>query len=107
MINPDDQLLSVPGLPNLPPEHRNLLLKAMYQELEIRVGTVIARQMTDRQLDEFETYVRNRDAAGAFAWLERTFPKYRDIVAGELEKLRNELKSSGAEVGALSTLYEI
>ena len=51
MIKLDDQLLADLGLGDLPQEHRRVLLKAIYEELEIRVGTAIAAQMSNRQLD--------------------------------------------------------
>jgi predicted RNA-binding Zn ribbon-like protein len=106
MIELDDQLFSAADLADLPWEHRSLLRQAVYQELETRVGAVIARHATRRQLDAFEAHVRSRDEAGALAWLQQNYPRYRDVVAAESEKLGAELASSGAEIAALSVLYQ-
>lgn len=106
MIKLDDRLLWRLDLPGLPRAHRDVLLRAMHQELEIRVGAAIAQHMTRRQLDDFGAFVRNRDEARAFAWLEHNYPGYREIVASQLEKLGIELRSSRAEVSALSVLYQ-
>jgi hypothetical protein len=106
MIRLDDNLLSELGLRDLPDQHRELLLKALYKELEMRVGMAIAEQVDKRQLDEFEIYFKARDNAGALAWLQRNSPNYKDIVSQEFDKLCSELASSRTEIGALSVLYE-
>jgi len=106
MIKLDDQLLSELGLPNLPREHRDMLHEAVRQELQIRVGAVIAEQLTRRQLDDLESCVKSRDEAGALAWLEQNSPRYRDIVAAQLEKLGTEIASLRAEIATLSVLYQ-
>ena len=56
MIKLDDNLLTELGLQTLPPEEKRALLKQIYETLEMRVGTTLARQMTDSQLDEFEGF---------------------------------------------------
>jgi hypothetical protein len=105
MIQLNDQLLSELGLRDLPGPHKNMVLKAIYAELEMRVGLILARQMTTEQLDEFEAYIKADDQDGALAWLSTNFPDYRAVVKEEFEKLRMEVSNSRGAISALSILY--
>ena len=89
MIKLDDNLLTELGLQTLPPEEKRALLKQIYETLEMRVGTTLARQMTDSQLDEFEGFITRNDEQGALHWLETNFPNYKDVVSQELTELRS------------------
>ena len=66
----------------------------------MRVGTRLADQMTNEQLDEFEVFFDAQDDAGAFAWLEDNFPYYKKLVADEFAKLKNEIAVAKREVPA-------
>lgn len=94
----DNNLLIELGLGDLPQAEKTALLKHIYETLEMRVGMRLADQMTNEQLDEFETYFNARDDAGAFQWLERNFPNYKDIVAEEFEKLKTEVGQSAQHI---------
>lgn len=93
MIKIDNQLLDDLGLGSLSDDEKKALLAHLYEQLEINVGKVLASKMTDEQLDEFEAFVDSNDEEGALKWLESNFPNYKDVVAEELEKLKEELKS--------------
>jgi hypothetical protein len=101
----DDELLAKLNLGDLPQEHRVIILKAMYEELEMRVGAELSGKMSGRQLDEFETCVKAGDNTGSLDWLERNFPDYKDTVRDELEKLCVELTSLRGDIRALSVFY--
>jgi hypothetical protein len=98
----DHNLLAELGLAALPEEEKKALEKHIYETLEMRVGMRLADQMTNEQLDEFETYFNARDDAGAFHWLETNFPNYKDIVAEEFEKLKGEVASQASAILAAS-----
>ncbi len=98
----DDALLVELGLGTLPAEEKKALQKHIYETLEMRVGMRLADQMTNEQLDEFETYFNARDDAGAFRWLETNFPNYKDIVAEEFDKLKSEVAHNAADIVAAS-----
>lgn len=98
MIKLDDNLLTELGLQALPPEEKKALLKHIYETLEMRVGTTLARQMTDAQLDEFESFINGNDEAGALRWLETNFPNYKDVVAQEFEALKNEVRQAAPQI---------
>lgn len=98
----DHNLLAELGLAALPEEEKKALEKHIYETLEMRVGMRLADQMTNEQLDEFETYFNARDDAGAFRWLETNFPNYKDIVAEEFEKLKGEIAQTAPQILAAS-----
>ena len=98
MIKLDDNLLTELGLQALPAEDKKALLKHIYETLEMRVGTTLARQMTDSQLDEFESFINANDEAGALHWLETNFPNYKDVVAHEFAQLKNEVHQAAPHI---------
>ena len=103
----DNNLLVELGLAGLPPEEKSGFLKHIYETLEMRVGMRLADQMTNEQLDEFETFYNAKDDAGAFKWLEANFPNYKDIVAAEFENLKTEISQSAPQILAASQQQQI
>ena len=102
MLKIDDNLLQELGLGALPAEEKRALLNHVYETLEMRVGMRLADQMTNEQLDEFETYFEAKDDAGAFKWLETNFPNYKEIVNDEFEKLKAEVGQAAPQILAAS-----
>jgi hypothetical protein len=98
MFQLDDNLLKELGLGDLPPEEKNKMLAHIYETLELRVGMTLAEKMTDSQLDEFESFIDKNDEDGALKWLETNFPNYKDTVADELAKLKEEIKSQAPAI---------
>jgi len=94
----DDSLLTELGLQTLPQDEKTSLLKHIYETLEMRVGMRLAEQMSNAQLDEFERFFNAQDDAGAFRWLESNFPNYKDIVAEEYAKLKQEVGQSAPQI---------
>ncbi len=102
MFKLDNQFLQSLGLGALPVEEKNKLLQMIYERLEMNVGMRLAEKMTDAQLDEFESFIDKNDEAGALKWLETNFPNYKDVVAEELEKLKNEVGQAAPQILAAS-----
>lgn len=98
MFKLDENLLVELGLASLPPAEKNKMLSHIYETLELRVGMKLAEGMSDAQLDEFESYIDKNDEPGALKWLETNFPNYKDVVAGELTKLKDEVKKSAPQI---------
>lgn len=94
----DDSLLEELGLSSLPQEEKTSLLRHIYETLEMRVGMRLADQMTNAQLDEFERFFNAQDDAGAFRWLETNFPNYKDTVAEEYNKLKEEVRQTVPQI---------
>lgn len=98
MFKLDNNFLTNLGLGSLPVDEKNKLLQAIYERLEMNVGMRLAEKMTDAQLDEFEGFIDRNDEAGALRWLESNFPNYKQVVAEELEKLKNEVAASAPQI---------
>lgn len=98
MFKLDDDFLASVGLATLPAEQKQDMLRHIYETLELRVGMKLAEQMSDAQLDEFEGFIDRKDDAGALKWLETNFPHYKQVVAEELEKLKNEIRTSAQQI---------
>src|SRR6185312_14586265 len=98
MFQLDDNLLRELGLGDLPAAEKNKMLAHIYETLELRVGMKLAEQMSDAQLDEFESFIDKNDEAGALKWLETNFPDYKKVVADELEKLKAEIKQQAPAI---------
>jgi DnaJ-domain-containing protein 1 len=106
MFQLDDNLLRELGLGDLPPEEKNKMLAHIYETLELRVGMRLAEKMTDAQLDEFEAFIDRNDEEGALHWLEINFPNYKDVVADELNKLKDEIRAQAPAI-IQATMAEI
>jgi Protein of unknown function (DUF5663) len=106
MFQLDDNLLRELGLGELPAEEKNKMLAHIYETLELRVGMRLAEKMTDAQLDEFEAFIDRNDEEGALHWLETNFPNYKDVVAEELTKLKEEIKAQAPAIMA-ATIAEV
>lgn len=102
MIKLDDNLLTELGLGSLPKEEKAAFLKHMYETLEMRVGTRLAEKMSDAQMAEFEQFINGNDEQGAFRWLEANFPDYKDVVAEEFSKLKDEVRPLAPQIVAAS-----
>lgn len=98
MFKLDDNFLAEIGLSELPQEQKALMLRDIYETLELRVGMKLAEQMSDGQLDEFEGLIDKKDDSAALKWLETNFPNYKQVVAGELNSLKEEIKASAPQI---------
>lgn len=102
MFKLDDNLLQELGLGALPVVEKNKMLQHIYDTLEMRVGMKLADQMSNEQLDEFESFIDRNDEPGALKWLEANFPNYKQVVAEELEALKQEIKQAAPQILAAS-----
>lgn len=90
----DDDFLQNLGLAGLPDDQKQAFLQHLYEELELRVGTKLSEGMDDDQLAEFEKLIDANDQQGALKWLETNRPDYKQVVAAELDKLKQEIISN-------------
>lgn len=107
MFKLDNTLLEELGLGMLPPQEKNMMLRHIYETLELRVGMKLAERMSNEQLDEFERLMplpednnetKNQKEKSALNWLETNFPNYKQIVADELDKLKDEIKHAAPQI---------
>lgn len=111
MFKLDNALLEELGLRSLPPQEKNMMLRHIYETLELRVGMKLAARMSKEQLEEFEQLMpRPEDSresitskqAQAMQWLSSNFPDYKQVVADELETLKNEIRQAAPQIIASS-----
>lgn len=69
------------------------LLRAYSDELELRVGTALAKGLTEAELSEFEELVDEpHDEKESGAWLEAHVPDYRTVIQREQVRLMWHLR---------------
>jgi hypothetical protein len=98
MIKIDAAYLEQLGLQTLPQQEANIFLQHVYETLEMRVGVSLADRMTDRQLNEFETYFDAGDDVGAFAWIAKNFPDHKAVVEREFAILTSEVQQAAPTI---------
>jgi hypothetical protein len=94
MLKLDNNLLEELGLGSLPEDQKRSMLQHIYETLELRVGTNLANQMTDQQLEEFEKFIDDggdANQAQALQWLETNLPNYKQVVNEVFEALKGEI----------------
>ena len=106
MLKLDDNFLQDIGLGTLAADDKKKMLAHIYETLELRVGTKLAENMADEQLDEFEKLANANDETGSLKWLETNVPNYKDVVMSELEKLKAEIRESAPQILAASKQAE-
>ena len=77
MFQLDDNFLQDIGLAGLPDAQKKPFLQHIYDELELRVGTMLSDGMTDEQLEEFEAII-DRKGEAVQAWLLKNVPNYKN-----------------------------
>lgn len=105
MLKLDNHLLDELGLGNLPEDQKRSMLQHIYDTLELRVGTNLANQMTDQQLEEFEKFIDDggdANQAQALQWLETNLPNYKQVVNEVFEALKTEIKQMASQIVAAS-----
>ena len=107
MLKLDNTLLDELGLGSLPEDQKRAMLQHIYETLELRVGTNLANQMSNEQLEEFEKFIddegNSADQAQALQWLEANLPNYKQVVNDVFEALKAEIKQMAPQLLAAST----
>jgi hypothetical protein len=101
MLKLDNNLLDELGLGALPEDQKRGMLQHIYETLELRVGTDLANQMTDRQLEEFEKFIDeggDANQAQALQWLEANLPNYKQVVNEVFEALKAEIRQMAPQL---------
>lgn len=70
MIQLDNKFLEDMGLGDMPDEQKKPFLQHIYSELELRVGSELAKGLSDNQLNQFEKII-DKDEDEIDSWLEK------------------------------------
>lgn len=101
MLKLDNTLLDELGLGSLPEDQKRAMLQHIYETLELRVGTDLANQMSDAQLEEFEKFIDDggdANQAQALQWLEANLPNYKQVVNEVFDALKVEVKGMAPQL---------
>lgn len=89
------------GMSSLSDKDKIALLRALNDELELRVGSDLADGLSDKDISDFEEimcYIEKRDLQPeddpAVAWLKLVRPNYRTVVIGQLRQLLETIYSN-------------
>lgn len=99
----DDEFFAEVGLSEMPTEDRDGLIGALVEDLEMKVGSRLAADLTGAQLGQFEKLMAANDQEGALAWLNENSPGYKDVVQGEVDRVKEDLKRRSGEILAACT----
>jgi hypothetical protein len=79
-------------------------------ELEMRVGTLIAKQLSDEQIEEFERLLDETDEADIgdmrLAWLEQAMPNYKQIVHQQKDRLITQIQLTSNKAAFITDLQK-
>jgi hypothetical protein len=93
-----NDMLALAGLEDLPPEDKNSLLEAVYEQLQMTVGTRLAAKLDEAELAEFEGLMDNDDESGALQFLGEHTPDYKVVVEQVYGEMVAELKARREDI---------
>jgi aspartyl-tRNA synthetase len=99
MFQLNDDFLRELGLDQLPDDQKQAFKEHIYSELELRVGVRLSEGLSERQLNEFESFV-DRDEPKVRAWIAANTPDYLNDPV--FIRLRNENSSQVGENNLLA-----
>lgn len=88
--------LALAGLEDAPEHVQRTFMNAFYDELEHRVGTRIAAELSPEGLESFDSFVERGSSEEMGDLLARLVPGYQDIVAHEVRRAIDELRDARA-----------
>jgi replicative DNA helicase len=98
MIELTGEHLAELGYRGLTRDQMNELLRELYNAGEEIVGAKLASKMNNKQLDAFERLIVAGDESAALDWLQREFPKYREVVEATFLELDIVLRDSALAI---------
>lgn len=91
----DEVFMNEVGLGEMPEAEKQAFMDHAEEELEVRVGHAVSRELTAQQLRDFEEL----DGAGqAAAWLKINVPNFREIIQGVMQSFKDELIAERAQI---------
>lgn len=99
MFQLDDKFLQDVGLNDLPEDQKKAFLQHIYDELELRVGTMLSEGLDEMQLQQFEAFV-DRDEEKVRDWFEKNLPDY--AARPDFQQLKASAPADIDEVALLS-----
>jgi len=89
MLKLNKTFLKEVGLESLPEDEQDSFLQHIYEELELRVGTLLSDGLSNQQVEEFESII-DKDDSKIKAWLQKYSPDYYN--QNDFQELEKKLK---------------
>ncbi len=94
----DETLLNELGITGLDEDDKNALLASLYKSLNLRMGMRIAEVLGEDKLTELNKLTDAGKDQEAQQWIKDNVPNYQDIAKEELDKFKQEIKDTSANI---------
>ena len=88
----NDAFLEEVGIHIADEKQRAAKIAEIQESFEVRTGDLIAKHLSQAQLDDFEKLLDKGDEAANLAWVEKNYPTYKEEVDKPYKALKDELK---------------
>lgn len=98
MDNPQDNIISLLGLEDLPLENRAQLVDELTQILEVRVLGAAYDTLSEEQAKYLDTLLDDNNPEVVTTYIQENVPTLSDIFASQIELLKEELVQHKEEI---------
>jgi hypothetical protein len=91
MANPEDNIIALLGLEDLPVENRAQLVDELTQILEVRVLSAAYDTLSEDQAKHLDTLLNENNPEVVTTYIQENVPTLSDIFANQIEVLKEEL----------------
>jgi tRNA uridine 5-carbamoylmethylation protein Kti12 len=93
----DDKFFEEVGLSDMPADQKTAFAEHLMHELEDRIGSKIAENLSEQQLDEFDK-ISETDVESAKNWFANNYPNYTDLVSAEFNNIKSEVLANRGQI---------
>lgn len=90
----DEDLIKEFGLESFSKEDQDKMIQQIGENLKLRVGMKFAEIMSDEQLEQFQDVMDKDNETEATKWLATNIPNYPQLVANEIQAIKDEVHST-------------
>lgn len=94
----NEDLIKALGIEDLSKDSQDKILLRVFKTVDIKVGIVLAKNLSDDKLVEFQNIVDKSDQAATETWLAANYPDYKELVEAELEAAISDIKQMSEAV---------
>ena len=98
MDNPQDNIIALLGLEDLPIENRAQLVDELTQILEVRVLSAAYDTLSEEQAQHLDTLLNDNNPELVTNFIQENVPTLSEIFATQVENLKAELVQHKAEI---------
>ena len=98
MDNPQDNIITLLGLEDLPIENRAQLVDELTQILEVRVLSAAYDTLSEEQAQHLDTLLNDNNPEVVTKFIQENVPTLSEIFATQVENLKAELVQHKAEI---------